>query len=98
MEKEDVLKKDACKLSNLSYQVQPIMNDLLKTAEDIASKANDTRIQMKVLRKKNEELTKALKRIDEGVLIVKQTGTIFMDEKEEQTLHDFIKQTLKTWG
>lgn len=98
MEKEDVLKKDARKISDLSYRVQPMMNDLLKTAENIVSLANDTRIQMKVLRKKTEELTKALKRIDEGVLIVKQTGTIFMDEKEEQTLHDFIKQTLKTWG
>ena len=96
MEKEDVLKKDACKISDLSYRVQPMMNDLLKTAENIVSLANDTRIQMKVLRKKTEELKKALKRIDEGIIIV--AGTIFMDGDEEQTLHDFIKQTLKTWG
>lgn len=98
MKREDLVKRNACRISELGYRVQPLMNDLLKNAESIITEANEVQGEMDVLREHNEELVKALKRIVGGTLIVKPTGTIYMDDKEEQTLHAFIEETLKTWG
>lgn len=98
MNREDLVKRTACRIFELGYRVQPMLNDLLKNAESIITEANEVQCEMNVLREQKEELIKALKRISEGILIVKPTGTIFMDDKEEQTLHAFIEETLKTWG
>lgn len=71
------------------------VTSLKEYADELIGEIKQIQTETEMLREKNEKLYAALERIGTQALIVKQTGTIFMDKEETITLHKYISEVLK---